>query len=288
VRDEGPGVMPEKNSYPPLDTPKPVADGVWVVDDRPLHPLGAPIPIRMTVVRLANGDLLLHSPCRYSPVLAAELERLGPIRHLVAPSFGHWMFVTGWRRARPRAVTWAAPGLRRRRQVRAAGLRIDHDLTDEPPAVWAGELDQVVLRAGPFAEVAFYHRASRALLLTDLVLNLEPERIPVFWRGPLRLLGVTAPAAKAPAYLRALIAANRSEAAAAAARLVAFAPERVIFAHGDWFRDRATERLRSSLGWLLDPGSRRSAAAPAVIVGATALAVVAAGLVAVRAVRRRR
>jgi short-subunit dehydrogenase len=253
-------------SYAPLDTPKPVAEGVWVVDGQPIHPGGVPLPVRMTVIRLANGDLLLHSPTRYSPALAAELERLGPIRHLVAPSFAHWMFLAGWLDAYADAVTWAAPGLRHRRQVRRAGLRLDHDLSDEAPAVWADDIDQVVVAGGPFAEVALFHKPSRTLVLTDLVLNIEADRLPPLWRGPARALGVTAPVGKAPAYLRAVLHSDPSQASEAATRLIGFAPERVIFAHGQWFGADATGRLADSLSWLLPRGGGGEFAGRTVVI----------------------
>ncbi|MEC8179526.1 MAG: hypothetical protein VX072_07665, partial [Pseudomonadota bacterium] len=53
-------------TYPPLDVPKAVADGVWLVNSGPMNVYGMPMPIRMTVIRLASGDLLLHSPTRHS------------------------------------------------------------------------------------------------------------------------------------------------------------------------------------------------------------------------------
>jgi len=36
-------------TYPPLDVPKPVADGIWIVDSGPLRVFGVlGLPIRMT------------------------------------------------------------------------------------------------------------------------------------------------------------------------------------------------------------------------------------------------
>jgi short-subunit dehydrogenase len=246
-------MSPDQIGYPPFNTPKPVAERVWVVDAPPIRPGGLPVPVRMTVIKLADGGLWLHSPTAYDAGLAAELERLGPIRHLLAPSFGHWMFLQDWSRAYPEAKTWAAPGVRERKPVRRAGVRIDHDLAEEAPPAWAGEIDQVLIASGPFSEVEFFHRPSRTLVLTDLVQNLEPRRTPAAWRGPTRLLGITAPHGKAPAYLRALLRTNRRDAAEAAGRLVGFGPERVIFAHGRWFEHDATARLRDALAWLIHP-----------------------------------
>ena len=50
-------------TYPPLDVPKPVADGVWIVDSGPLRVFGLlGLPIRMTALQLSSGDMLMHSP----------------------------------------------------------------------------------------------------------------------------------------------------------------------------------------------------------------------------------
>lgn len=48
--------------YPPLDTPKPVAPGVFIVDSLLPGLVGRIVPARMTVIRLPDGGLLLHSP----------------------------------------------------------------------------------------------------------------------------------------------------------------------------------------------------------------------------------
>ncbi|WP_336487092.1 DUF4336 domain-containing protein [Methylobacterium nigriterrae] len=245
--------MPHETSYPPLNVPKQVADGVWIVDAPPLRAGGMPLPVRMTVIRLSGGELLLHSPVAYTAGLQRALETIGRIGHLVAPSVGHWLFLRDWQSACPGSVTWAVPGLRDRGQVRRAGVRIDAELGDEPPSIWAGEIDQVLVVGPVFKEVCLFHRPSRTLLLTDLVINLEADRLPLLARPLARLLGIVAPDGKAPLYLRLLLRTKRHEVALAARRLVEFDPERVIFAHGRWFRRDAAEQLRDSLAWLLGP-----------------------------------
>ena len=97
-------------TYPPLDVPKQVADGIWIVDSGSLRVFGVlGLPIRMTVLRLSSGDILMHSPTRFDARLKAEIEAHGPIRHLVAPNIAHWSFLAEWQRQCPDAVTWAAP-----------------------------------------------------------------------------------------------------------------------------------------------------------------------------------
>jgi len=53
-------------TYPPLNTLKPVADEVWIVDG-PMIRFGIPgfkmpFPTRATIIRLAGKDLFVHSP----------------------------------------------------------------------------------------------------------------------------------------------------------------------------------------------------------------------------------
>ncbi len=242
----------EQVGYPPVDTPKPVADDVFVVDSLMPGPLGSALPVRMTVIRLPGGDLVLHSPTRFSYPLKAQLETLGRIRHLVAPNVAHWVFLQAWQGACPDAVTWAAPGLRERGAVRRSGVRLDNDLGDVPPPEWDGITLVTVPGGLGFLEVALFHAPSRTLVLTDLVLNLEAAKLPAALRPLARLLGVVAPDGMPAAYLRAVIKLRRASAARAAQRLVDLRPERVVFAHGTWFEQDGTAALRHSLRWLLD------------------------------------
>ena len=96
--------------------------------------------------------------------------------------------------------------------------------------------------------MAFFHRPSRPLVLTDLVVNLEAGKLPL--RARLRLGDRRARArresAGLPTFKRRAAAARE-----AARRLVALDPERVIFAHGRWFDRDGAVQLRRSFGWLL-------------------------------------
>ena len=241
-----------RTGYPPLDTPKHVAEGVFVVDSVLPGLMGLVVPARMTVFRLPGDGLLLHSPTRFSQALRREIERLGRIRHLVAPNVAHWVFLKDWQRACPEAVTWAAPGLRKRLQVRWSGVRLDHDLGEAAPPAWGGEIELVMVPGGlGFREAALFHRPTGTLVFTDLVMNLESPKLPALMRPVARLLGVAAPDGMPPAYLRAVVKLRREAAAEAASRLVALGPERVVFAHGRWFSERGAAKLRRSLRWLL-------------------------------------
>lgn len=243
---------PEDVAYPPLDTPKPIAENVWIVDSGPMRAMGMSLPVRMTVIRLSDSTLLLHSPTRFSSELGQALEALGPIRHLVAPNSAHWTFLKDWQTYYPDAVTSAAPGLRNRRQVQRSGVRLDRDLGFVEPSGWESEIVEVfVYGIGGFCEVALFHKASRTLVLTDLVQNLEPRKLPIWMRLPARFAGNAAPDGRAPAYLRAVVKLKGRQPRDAAKMLVELSPGRVVFTHGRWFESDGTAQLRRSLDWLL-------------------------------------
>lgn len=236
-------------TYPPLDVPKPVTKGVWIVDSAH-HMAGAPLPVRMTVLQLGGGDLLLHSPTRFTPRTEAALQQIGPITHVVAPNTVHWSYMTGWQKHVPGATYWAVPGLRKRRAVVSFALRLDQDLPDGEPQPWHGNIECILVKGLGVTEAALFHRPSRTLVLTDLVVNVETGKLP----GPLslgaRLVGSAAPHGRAPIYARLAFKARGKPTSEAAARILALEPERVIFSHGDWFDSDAPARLRRSLAWL--------------------------------------
>lgn len=234
--------------YPPVDTLKPVADDLWIVDSGPIKPLGLTMPIRMTVVRTADGGLLLHSPTRCTAALQAQLAELGPVRHLVAPSVGHWTFLTEWQSRYPDATTWAVEGLKDRWQVRRSEVKIDRELGSSAPAELAEAFDLVTFAGGPFAEACLFHKPSRTLLLTDLIDNMEPGKLPPVSAVALELVQATN--ATTPLHVRAALSVKRAKNREQMQHLVRLQPDRVIFAHGQWFDDGAASKLARALSWL--------------------------------------
>ncbi|MFC0205760.1 DUF4336 domain-containing protein [Novosphingobium soli] len=240
---------PHKVGYPPLGVLKPLDEGLWIVDDT-MVASGLPLPIRMTVVRLADGGLLLHSPVASTPALIAAVQTLGPVRHLVAPTTAHWTHLAEWQRACPEAVTWGVPGLRDRLQVRLSGLRIDHDLEEHAPAPWQDAIEQGLLRGGGgFCEAYLFHRPSGTLILCDAIQNLEPAKLPPVTRLLARVASGTR--ATTARHVRTALRLGGPQVKAAARRMVDLQPRRVLFAHGFPFEADAARRLRRAFRWLL-------------------------------------
>ncbi len=156
---------------------------IWV-GEGPIIPFyfGFSYPTRMVVVRLSDGDLFVWSPIPLSLPMRREVDKLGPVRHLVAPNLLHHLFLAEWKSAYPEARLYAAPGLRRRR----GDLTFDFDLVDAPNPRWAADLDQVLMRGSvAMTEVVFFHYRSRTVIFADLIQNL-PNGWFKGWRRTLR------------------------------------------------------------------------------------------------------
>lgn len=91
--------------YEPLHVLKPVSRDIWIADGGWIRLYGLPFPTRMTVVRLADGGLWVHSPIAELHGLGDAVAALGPVRHLVAPNWLHYAWVTAWQRRFSLAIT---------------------------------------------------------------------------------------------------------------------------------------------------------------------------------------
>jgi hypothetical protein len=222
-----------------------VAEGLWCAS-QPLRFLGLELGARMSVVRLPDGGLWLHSPIDPTPALREEVARLGPVRHVVAPNCFHHLFVARWSEAGTAVQVHIAPRLLRKRP----DLIEAHDLDDAPDPAWAAVLDQTVVRGMPLLnEVAFLHRPSRTLLCCDLAFHVGPE-LPAWTRFSFRAIG--AYGRLATTFIEKLITRDRAAARASLERILAWDFERVIVAHGRIQERGGREAFRHAWRWLLD------------------------------------
>lgn len=229
--------------YEPLDVLKPVAPDLWLIDGPAIRFYRLPFSTRATVIRLGDGGLWVHSPIRLTAPLRAALDALGPVRHLVAPNWIHYAYVRDWQTAYPAALSWAAPGVTGRAASRGVEIRFDHELSDTAPAAWAGQIDQMIVPGSKVhREAVFFHRASRSLILTDLIENFEPAKLPWWMRPLVKLAGIAHPHGHMPPDMRATF--DKAQLGVAVRAMLDWGPQRVILAHGAWYDSNGAEELR--------------------------------------------
>lgn len=198
---------------------------VWVAE-APLRFFGLEVGARMTVLRLPDQTLLLHSPIAPTATLVREVEALGRVSHLVAPNLLHHLFVGEWQRTRPDVRVYVAPGL----EAKRPDLKIAGVLGDAPEPGWAGTLDQIVVDGYPFAnEVVFFHRPSRTLIATDLAFNVGPGNAPLT-RLAFRLM--RSYGRLSPSWIERMLIRDRQTFRRSLERILEWPFERVVVAHG--------------------------------------------------------
>jgi len=220
-------------------------DALWL-KRYPVTYSGMTFSARTSLIRLRDGSLLVHSPSPIDDELRAEIESLGALQHIIAPGSFHYFYVADWQEAFPDADTWICPGVERKQP----GLRFDWLLGDRSPTPWKNEIDQVLLRGTRFmSEVAFFHRDSRSLILTDLIENIGDATpgthgivLKFWWKVVFRMWNRAKPA---PEYQWGW--SDKAAARESLERILEWDFERVIIAHGDCIEKDAHAVLRD--GW---------------------------------------
>lgn len=248
---------PGHGTYPPLGTLKPVADDIWIVDG-PLIGFGPklmgwaperlqmPFPTRMTVIRLRDG-LFVHSPIPLTPELKDQVERIGRPHWIIGPSRLHHWWIPEWKAAFPGAGLYLAPRILEHAAGRIEGPARPLDTAGGYP--WDDGIRTLPISGRVVTEVEFFHLASRTLILTDLIENFEPRRLPgrvtrlLTWLG-----GVRDPDGSMPRDMR--LTFPRPVLKAAVETMIGWRPERVILAHGRWYDRAGTAELERAFRWL--------------------------------------
>ena len=239
--------------YTPLNVLKPIGPDIWIVDGPDIRfgygGFEMPFPTRMTVVRLPDGGLWVHSPTEPDQALMNAVAALGPIRCLVAPNTIHYWWIADWKARFPQAEVFAVPGLER---TAKRPVPTQHLLGDAPPPAWTAVFDQVLVRGDGLTEVDFFHRPSRTLILTDLIENFERRRVRGWlYRLLLWIGGALDPDGKAPLDMQLSFLRQRKAVRVAARKMIAWAPEQVVLAHGRWYETDGVAELRRAFRWVL-------------------------------------
>jgi hypothetical protein len=217
---------------------------LWVID-QPLRVGGLELGVRTCVIRLGDGGVLVHAPGPVTRALGREIEALGPVRALIAPNLLHHMFLAKASQAFPHARVFGAPGLREKLDP----ARIDEVLGEQPPSLWAGELEQLLVQGAPaMNEVVFLQRASRTLVCLDLCFNVRRSS-SLFTRAFMRANGAFGRFGPSRLF-RYTILKDARALRASVDRILAWDFDRVTVAHGDVLESGGREALRASFAWL--------------------------------------
>lgn len=234
--------------YSPLNTPKAFGEGVWIVDGPEIRmdygPITLPFPTRMSIVRLADGGLWLHSPIAPDAGLFDTVEQLGKVRHLVAPNSIHYWYMADWIARYPDAVTYAVPGLA---ETAKRPFRIDNTLEMDARFDWQDEIDWLLVPGTMVSEAVFFVRRANVLILTDLIENFEPARVHSRWlRWAMQAFGATG---SVPYDLRSTFFPKMKEVRRQVGLMLQWPAERIVIAHGKPYESDVRQALEKGFRW---------------------------------------
>jgi hypothetical protein len=197
---------------------------LWCLDADLRIQAGFHLPIRMTIVRLAEGGLWLHSPIAIDDAAAAEIDALGPVRHIVAPSLMHHLF------ARPACERWPQAELHAPASlaIKRPRLKIDRPLAED--SRWSEMAIVAIAGAPKLDEFVFVHRPSGTLIVTDLLFNVH-EMAGMMSPLILRMVGAWKKLAQSRIWRVGI--EDQAAAKASAERLIALEFTRLVPAHGE-------------------------------------------------------
>jgi len=221
-----------QTGYEPLNTLKPVGEGLWLIDGPAVTRGWLPYPTRSTVALLGDGSLWVHAPTALSTALQSELDALGPVAHIVLANTGDFPFLSEWQEAYPQARCWRVEDLK-------------------GGDVWSGAIDQMQLAgSSSYQEVVFFHRASETAIVSELIVNFETETLAPWLRPLVWLAGTDHPGAGLPPALRRAYR-DKDALAESIEQIIAWRPRRLILSHGKWFERDAVAELERRFRKLL-------------------------------------
>ena len=221
----------------------PFAEGIWV-DIGPARILGMRLTTTMTVLRLRDGSLLLHSPLALTAERRAAVEALGPVAHLYAPSRFHDARIGEWAIAYPSAQLHAPAGLVKERR----DLRIDRVLGSVSEPAFVGVLDELRIDGFRLEETVLIYHPAQTLVVADLVHNVgRPQH---WWtKFYARTMGFYDCVALSR-MLRWAAFSDRAAARRSIDELLTRSFDRLIVGHGEPLTAGGREALARAFTWL--------------------------------------
>jgi hypothetical protein len=218
-----------------------VPNSVWHAQ-QPLKFGPISITTRMTVVRLRDGSLWVHSPIAPTPDLIDGLRSLGTVRYVIAPNKSHHLFFLAFLNAHPEAVGFISAGLELKRPDLS---RFQHIPSEAP---WTSEIQGFFIEGLPILnETAWFHIGTGTLILTDLLFCFAESNRGIAALVS-KLLGVYGKLGMSRTMKLAV--KDKRALANSVFPLLSLPVQRVIVAHDQIVEEQALRKLKEAFAWL--------------------------------------
>jgi hypothetical protein len=236
--------------YLPTHTLKPAGENIWIVDGPVISFYGMPFTTRMVVVKLADDELLIHSPINLTDNLKTQLDSLGEVKYLISPNKIHYWYIQDFQKSYPEAVTFASDGVQERSKKAGKNIRWDQELKDLQSDYFE-DLEIIPMSGNRFmTEYTFFHFPSKTWIVTDIIENFEAKKINPFFRIIAFLGGALSPNGGTTRDQQMLFSGNHNLLRKNIERVKELKPTQIIMAHGKVLDERVDDELERIFGWV--------------------------------------
>lgn len=222
---------------------KQVSEHLYTLHDQTFKFLIFSLGTRMTVIKLKNGGLWIHSPLHLSDELKDELNKLGPVKYIIAPNYYHHLFAGYYKEAWPEAGIYGPKSLAgKRKDLEFAGF-----LDEMEQAPWDTDLEHKWFTGSEnLAETVFFHPESKTMITCDLLFNIH--QIENWWTG-LYLKFMNCYKQVGLSKVIKLVVRDKKAARAGIDSLLEWDFQRVSMAHGELVEENAKQQFKDAWSW---------------------------------------
>ena len=212
------------------------AEDLWIFDQDLRLAGGLVFPSRSVLFRTKSGSLVMHSPVAFDDAAKAEIDALGEVTTLIAPSNVHYLYLASATKHWPHAKVYGSAGL----EKKVPDVRFE-------PLSAEGTLDGLAMRrieGAPYMnEQVFFHEPSRTVVVTDLLFNIH--RCAFTTQMFLRLASAYGGLAQSRVFR--FFTKDRAAARKSFDAMLEWNFDRLIPSHGDMVDADARDRARAAL-----------------------------------------
>ena len=151
-------------------------NNLWLVR-QPLELFGMDFGTVMTIIKLKDSSLWIHSPVEPSSELLRHLDSLGNVTSVISPSNFHHLYAASFMNEFPDAHYYYSPGVEKKQRKKIGDITLKTELSENSKAPWNDEIEILKIGGMPFVnEFVFYHKNSQTLIASDLIFNLKKNK----------------------------------------------------------------------------------------------------------------
>lgn len=226
---------------------KEISNNLWIFDGSSVTFMLLPFTTRMTIVKLSDATLWVHSPIELTAELKAQVDSMGEVQYLIAPNHLHHLFLKEWQDTYPNAQTYGTREVIKKRN----DLNFTSELASDNSYPWSNDIDTLLFTGSPLMEESiFLHQESKSLIVTDLIENFPSTDFTRTQCIFAKFTGILAPNGKTPIDWRMSFLFHKKEARKHYLQMAQWQPQRIIMAHGEIVDNKAMTFLNKSFSWL--------------------------------------